>query len=361
MPLSAHSVRARATSRATSLPAAAREAAFQVSSRIACSSMAMSATMNATDWRWAIGSPNACALLDVRRDVVEHGLPDPDRERAPGEPREPHALGVRRAVGRAEDGARRGPGRRRASASSGTRPARPSPGRPRRDSPAAPDSTRTSTLASSRRAPTTNSSASAPRGTIDFTPSRTQAVAVARGGGAAGSRASNRGRGSVRASAAAGTSSAGEGREVGLLLLVGAPGGERRRDGAGSQRGDGEAEVALRQRLGHQGAGHHGALLRDAAERLGHAEQRAARSRWRPSSTSAGAAQATSASAAAGRSTSAASSVTTSTSICSSSVGVRSKTPRGGARSRPACRPGRASRRGRRRGPPSSRSGSRPG
>ena len=39
---------------------AAREAAFHVTSRIACSSMAMSATMNATACRWLIGSPKAC-------------------------------------------------------------------------------------------------------------------------------------------------------------------------------------------------------------------------------------------------------------------------------------------------------------
>ena len=37
----------------------AREAAFQVSSRMACSSMAMSATMKATDCRCATGSPKA--------------------------------------------------------------------------------------------------------------------------------------------------------------------------------------------------------------------------------------------------------------------------------------------------------------
>ena len=43
-------------------------------------------------------------LLDVRRHVVEHRLAGADRERAPGEPREPHALGVRRAVGGAEHG-----------------------------------------------------------------------------------------------------------------------------------------------------------------------------------------------------------------------------------------------------------------
>ena len=46
-------------------------------------------------------------------------------------------------------------------------------------------------------------------------------------------------------------------------------------------------------------------------------------------SSASGASQAASASAAAGRTTSAANSVTTSTSICSSSVGVRSKTPWG--------------------------------
>ena len=34
-----------------------------MSSRIDCSSIAMSATMNATDWRWAIGSPNAWRSL----------------------------------------------------------------------------------------------------------------------------------------------------------------------------------------------------------------------------------------------------------------------------------------------------------
>ena len=63
MPLSVHSLRASATSRAKSLPWAAREAAFQVTSRIACSSIAMLATMNATDWRWLIGSPNASRSL----------------------------------------------------------------------------------------------------------------------------------------------------------------------------------------------------------------------------------------------------------------------------------------------------------
>jgi hypothetical protein len=41
-------------------------------------------------------------LLDVGRDVVQDGLTDPDRQRTPGQAREPHALGVRRTVGVAE-------------------------------------------------------------------------------------------------------------------------------------------------------------------------------------------------------------------------------------------------------------------
>ena len=38
------------------------------------------------------------ALVAVGRHVVEHGLRGTDRQRAPGQAREPHALGVRRAV-----------------------------------------------------------------------------------------------------------------------------------------------------------------------------------------------------------------------------------------------------------------------
>jgi hypothetical protein len=47
----------------------------------------------------------------------------------------------------------------------------------------------------------------------------------------------------------------GEGGEVGLLLLVGAPQGQRGRDGAGRQGRDGHAHVALGKCLGDQGAG----------------------------------------------------------------------------------------------------------
>ena len=74
------------------------------------------------------------------------------------------------------------------------------------DNPSVPDSTITSTFSPSSRAPTTKSSASAPRGTIDFTPVSTRwspsRVAVV-----CGSSASNNGRGSVSASAAVATSS----------------------------------------------------------------------------------------------------------------------------------------------------------
>ena len=78
-------------------------------------------------------------------------------------------------------------------------------------SPSVDDSTTNSTLASSRRAPTTNSSASAPRGTIDFTPSSTKPSSVRRAV-VRGSRTSKSGRGSVSASAAAGTLVPGSGR-----------------------------------------------------------------------------------------------------------------------------------------------------
>ena len=63
MPLSAHSRRASAASRAKSLPWSARLAARQVARRMPSSSIAMSATVNATAWRWLIGSPNAMRSL----------------------------------------------------------------------------------------------------------------------------------------------------------------------------------------------------------------------------------------------------------------------------------------------------------
>ncbi len=63
IPWSLQSLRASATSREKSLPWAAREAALYVASRIPFSSIAMLATMKATDWRWLIGSPKASRSL----------------------------------------------------------------------------------------------------------------------------------------------------------------------------------------------------------------------------------------------------------------------------------------------------------
>ena len=63
MPRSEQSRRASAISRSAGLPWATRPAAFQVTRRIPCSSMAMLATMKATACRWAIGSPNASRSL----------------------------------------------------------------------------------------------------------------------------------------------------------------------------------------------------------------------------------------------------------------------------------------------------------
>ena len=67
---------------------------------------------------------------------------------------------------------------------------------------------------------------------------------------------------------------AGERGEVGGLLLVGAPQGQRGRDGARGQRGHGQAHVALAEGLVDEGAGHRRALGGDAAEVLGHPEDR---------------------------------------------------------------------------------------
>ena len=175
MPLSAHSLRASATSRAKSLPGggAGRGLVGQQPHRLQLDRDVGDHERH----RLTVGDRLAerLALLDVRRHVVEHRLAGADRQGAPGEAREPHALGVRRAVGRSRarrrsgdrDVRQREPGQRR-------RLARPSRGRPRPRGRRLPDSTRNSTGWPRRaRAPTTNSSASAPRGTSDFTPLRT--------------------------------------------------------------------------------------------------------------------------------------------------------------------------------------------
>jgi hypothetical protein len=65
---------------------------------------------------------------------------------------------------------------------------------------------------------------------------------------------------------------AAEGRQVGRLLLGGAPVADRRGDGAGGEDGIGDTHVAVGERLGDQGAGRSRLLVHDAAELLGDAE-----------------------------------------------------------------------------------------
>ncbi len=121
----------------------------------------------------------------------------------------------------------------------------------------------------------------------------------------------------------------GEGRQVGGLLLLGAPQRERRwrpRLEPGRRRPGPCHRGRAPRRRGRRPS-------RNARWRCRRAPRgpraAAARPPARQRSTLSGAAVAASASAAAGRSTSSASSRTSSTSICSSSVGVRSKRPRG--------------------------------
>ena len=64
----------------------------------------------------------------------------------------------------------------------------------------------------------------------------------------------------------------GERRQVGDLLLVGAPQRDRRGDRARGQRSDRDAEIALGQSLRDERAGHRRALVGQTAERLGDAE-----------------------------------------------------------------------------------------
>ena len=115
------------------------------------------------------------ALVDVRDDVVEDGLAGAARERRPRDAREPDALGE---VGVA---AWPTPARARSRARSRPTPAARSPiaGSDSIDDPARPGLERNRVGAPSSAAATTNSSASAARGTSDFTPSRTKPSAVA--------------------------------------------------------------------------------------------------------------------------------------------------------------------------------------
>ena len=120
---------------------------------------------------------------------------------------------------------------------------------------------------------------------------------------------------------------AGEGRQVGRLLLGAAPEADRGGDGAGGERGVGDAHVAVGERLADQHAGDGGLLVHDAAELLGDAEHVDAELGGLRRAAPPASAQSASASSAAGRTFSAAKARPASWNICCSSSGARSKRP----------------------------------
>ena len=283
------------------------------------------------------------ALLDVGRDVVEHGLAGADGQRAPGQPGEPDAVA-------GSDRRRRRAARSRSTATpveeqpgeAGGPQAHRRVGLERTPGGAGLDEEQRGARRRAAR-PTTNSSASAPRDDPGLHAVEHEAVARALGRRRPASSGSKSGRGLGQGQGGGGDLVAGERREVGRLLLVGPP--QRR---------------ARWPRLRVRARRRPGPCRRGRAPRgPAHPRRPSARSAMPPRSSgtprigspisrealsrSSGARHASLASAAAGRTISAANSVTTSTSICSSSPGVRSKSPAflpGGTR----CAPRRASR-----------------
>ena len=125
----------------------------------------------------------------------------------------------------------------------------------------------------SASAATTNSSASAARGTSDFTPSSTQPPRRARARGVRRERVEQRPAARAARAPPAGAVLAGEGRQIGGLLLGVAPQADRARDGARGERRERDPHVAVRERLGEQHRGHRAALGHHPAELLGDAER----------------------------------------------------------------------------------------
>ena len=126
------------------------------------------------------GLAERLAHLDVRRHVVEHGLPGADGQGAPGQSGQPHALGVPGAVAPSEQGSRpaRPPGRARSLVKDAARTPMGGIGLDAQPGGACLNEEQRVSTPVSSRAPTTNSSASAPRGTRDLTPSRTKPSSV---------------------------------------------------------------------------------------------------------------------------------------------------------------------------------------
>jgi hypothetical protein len=208
--------------------------------------------------------PERVPLLDVRRDVVEYRLPGAHREGAPREPGQPHALGVRRAVGLAED--RLGRNRGALQDQSGERGGADAHGGVALDAQALggrlDEEQRRLLVEEGAHDEQLRGRAPGDQGLDPVEP-----VAVSGSGGRGGRckdvvqdgrlhQRQRRGRDVV----------AGERRQVGLLLLVGAPQTDRGGDGAGREGRHGEPHVALGECLGDQRAGHRRAFLGDAAE-----------------------------------------------------------------------------------------------
>ncbi len=217
--------------------------------------MPMSETAKATPWRLEIGSPKAGALVDVGDDVVEHRLRGADRERAPGDPRAVDALDVvlalcPRRAGRSPAAATSSSSRRPVAA--GRRPIAGSSSTAR---PLAPDSiTNSAGPMPSASAATTNSSHSSARASSDLAPLEDPVLAVAARRRLQLQRVEERPRLEDR-QRRGGDVLAGEGGQVGRLLLGAAPEADRGGDGAGRERRVGDAHVAVGERLADQDAG----------------------------------------------------------------------------------------------------------
>ena len=287
----------------------------------------MSETAKATPWRLEIGSPKAVAFVDVGDHVVEHRLGGADGEAAPGDPRAVDALDVVLAPALAEQGAggqadaleQQAAGRGGAQAHRRLRPRPRGPWRPTR-------STKSAGPMPSASAATTKSSQSAARATSDLAPSRTQSSPSLRALRLELQRVEERPRLEDR-QRRGGHVLAGEGGQVGRLLVGAAPVADRGRDGAGRERRVGDPEVAVGERLADQDAGHRGLLVHDAAELLGDAEHVDAELRRSGRAAPSGSRRSASASSAAGRIFSSAKERPASWNICCSSSGVTSKRP----------------------------------
>ena len=216
------------------------------------SSIAMSETVKATAWRLEIGSPKAGAFVDVGDHVVEHRLRGADRERAPGDPRALHALGVGLGPALAQQGARRDPGRPPAPAGRWRRRARPSPVRGSTARPSVFDSmTKRPGPWPSTSAATTKSSPSPGARQQRLGAVEHQVLALLACPGLQRERVEQR-LGLLQRQRRRGHVLAGERRQVGGLLVGVAPVADRGGDGAGGEGGVGDAHVAVGERLADQ-------------------------------------------------------------------------------------------------------------